>query len=303
MVITVKPLHPLFAGEVSGVDLRQPVDAATLAEIVRASDRFAVLVFPEQALDDARQIAFSGLFGPLETTRRQLRPDQPLRLDAHMSDVSNLDEKSRLLPATDSRRMGNIGNQLWHTDSTFKRIPARYSLLSAHVIPTAGGNTEFADMRAAYDALPQAKRDELEGLVAIHSIYHSRATVGFTDFTEAERAALPPVPQTLVRLHPGSGRKSLYLASHASEIEGMPLPEGRMLLLDLMEHATQRQFVYTHRWRVGDLVMWDNRCTMHRARSYNMAETRDMRRTTVSDGVSSLDRRQMSIRVAQPAMV
>jgi alpha-ketoglutarate-dependent 2,4-dichlorophenoxyacetate dioxygenase len=311
MAITVKPLHPLFVGEVTDVDLREPVDPETLAQIVAAIDRFAVLVFPGQGLTDAQQIAFSGLLGPLETTRRQLRPDQPLRLDAHMSDVSNLDERNRLLAAYDSRRMGNIGNQLWHTDSTFKRVPARYSLLSAHVIPSAGGNTEFADMRAAYDALPDAMKARIEDMVAIHSIYHSRATVGFTDFTAAERAALPPVPQTLVRVHPATGRKNLYLASHASEILGMPVPEGRMLLLDLTEHATQRQFVYSHQWRVGDLVMWDNRCTMHRARSYDMAEPRDMRRTTVSDGVSSLELRPpLAARVreataasAQPAMV
>ena len=224
-------LHSLFVAEVTGVDLRRPVDPEMLRQIEAALDRYAVLVFHGQALSNDEQIAFSAQLGPLETTRQAHRPGARLRLDRHMSDISNLDENSQLMTRDDHRRMSGLANRLWHTDSSFKRAPAKYSLLSAHVVPSAGGETEFADLRAAYDALPDAKQALLEGVVAEHSIYNSRATIGFTDFTPEERAALPPVPQVLVRTHPGSGRKTLYLASHAASIQGMPLPEGRMLLL------------------------------------------------------------------------
>jgi alpha-ketoglutarate-dependent 2,4-dichlorophenoxyacetate dioxygenase len=289
MTISVRQLHPLFVGEVSGIDLREPMDAATISGIVAAADEYAVLVFRDQHITDEQQIAFSGLLGTLETTIKAYRPGHKPRLDLHISDVSNLDEQNRVLAADDRRRMNGLGNRLWHTDSSFKAVPARYSLLSARSIPGDGGETQFADMRAAYDALPEAMKARLEGVVAEHSVLYSRSTIGFTDFSDEERARLQPVPQLLVRRHPGSGRRTLYLASHAGWIRGMPIPEARLLLRDLMEHATQREFVYTHRWRVGDLVMWDNRCTMHRARDYDMSQVRDMHRTTVSDGVSSLE--------------
>ena len=288
-MIHVKPLHPLFVGEVTGVDLRRPVDAGTLQAIVGALDRHAVLVFHDQAIDDEQQRAFSQLLGPLETSRQAHRPGVKLRLQINMSDISNLDEHNRILDATDYRRMSGLANRLWHTDSSFKRTPAKYSLLSARVVPSWGGETEFADLRAAYDALPAAKQRAIEGLIAEHSIFNSRAVIGFTDFTEAERAALPPVPQVLVRTHPGSGRKTLYLASHAGSIRGMPLPEARMLLLELIEHATRPEFVHRHRWRVGDLVIWDDRCTMHRGREYDLREVRDMRRTTVADAAPTVE--------------
>ena len=288
MSLHLRPLHKLFAAEATGVDLREPLDAATLGEIVAALDRHAVLVLPAQPLTDAQQIAFSGRLGPLETTIKAYRADHKPRLDLHISDVSNLDENNQVLAEDDRRRMNGLGNRLWHTDSSFKPVPARYSLLSARTIPAEGGETEFADLRAAWDALPAPMQQSIEGLVAEHSILHSRGTIGFTDFSEEERARLQPVPQTLVRTHPGSGRKTLYLASHAGAIRGMRLPEARLLLLDLMEHATQPQFVYRHRWRVGDLVIWDNRCTMHRARPYDLSVPRDMHRTTVSDERSTL---------------
>ena len=288
MTLHLRPLHELFVAEATGVDLRTPIDDATLAEIVAALDRYAVLVLPGQALSDAQQMDFSARLGPLETTIKAYRPDHKARLDLHISDVSNLDENNRIMAPDDRRRMNGLGNRLWHTDSSFKAIPARYSLLSARAIPGAGGETEFADLRAAWDALPEDMQRRIEGLVAEHSILHSRASIGFTDFSAEERARLQPVPQTLVRTHPGSGRKTLYLASHAGSIRGMALPEARLLLLDLMEHATQRAFVYTHRWRLHDLVIWDDRCTMHRAREYDATVPRDMHRTTVSDGVSTL---------------
>lgn len=288
MSLHLRPLHKLFAAEATGVDLREPLDDAALAGIVAALDRYAVLVLPAQPLTDDQQMAFSGRLGPLETTIKAYRADHKPRLDLHISDVSNLDENNRVLAEDDRRRMNGLGNRLWHTDSSFKPVPARYSLLSARTIPAEGGETEFADLRAAWDALPEPMQRRIEGLVAEHSILHSRGTIGFTDFSEEERARLQPVPQTLVRTHPGSGRKTLYLASHAGAIRGMKLPEARLLLLDLMEHATQRQFVYRHRWRVGDLVIWDNRCTMHRARPYDLSVPRDMHRTTVSDERSTL---------------
>ncbi len=289
MKLNLRPLHDLFAAEATGVSLTSPPDAATLAAIVAAMDRYAVLVFPDQDLTDAQQIAFSERLGPLETTVKTFRPDHRARLDLHLSDVSNLDENHHVIAADDRRRMNGLGNRLWHTDSSFKAIPARYSLLSAHAIPPDGGETEFADLRAAWDALPAAMQARVAPLIAEHSLLTSRATIGFTDFSPEETARLQPVPQRLVRTHPGSGRRSLYLASHAGSIRGMPLPEARVLLLDLMEHATQRRFVYTHRWRLHDLVIWDDRCTLHRARPFDMTVPRDMRRTTVSDARSTLD--------------
>lgn len=289
MAISVQQLHPHFVGEVSGADLRRPPDAALMADIVAAADRHAVLVFREQPINDEQHVAFSRPFGRLETTIKAYRPGFKGRLDPHVADISNLDEAGGVLAADDRRRMNSLGNRLWHTDYTFKDTPGKYSLLSARVIPADGGETQFADMRAAYDALSPAMQARIDGLVAEHSVLYSRSTIGFTDFTDEERTRLPPVPQRLVRVHPGSQRKTLYLASHAGWIRGMQIPEARMLLRDLMEHATQRAFVYTHQWKVGDLVMWDDRCTMHRAREYDMTQPRDMHRTTVSDEVSSLE--------------
>ena len=283
MPLAVKPLHPVFAAEVTGVDLRQPLSDATIGEITAAMDIYAVCVFPIQLLTDVQQIAFSSRFGKLETTRRANRPGFKPRIDIRMSDISNLDENNRLLPRDDWRLAGDLGNRLWHTDSSFKRTPAKYSFLSARVIPAEGGETQFADLRAAYDALPEKKQRQIEGLVAMHSLMHSRAKIGFTDYLPEEREKEAPVPQVIVRTHPGSGRKTLYLASHARDIPGMGLPEALLLLNDLIDHATQAPFVYTHRWRQGDLVIWDNRCTMHRAREYDLNEVRDMHRTAVED--------------------
>lgn len=281
-MLAVKPLHPEFVAEIEGVDLRRPVDADTLSQIVAALDRYGVVVFHDQPIDDEQQLAFSRLFGELEISRATLRPGAKLRINQHMSDVSNLDENNKVMEGSDYRRMSGLANRLWHTDSSFKRVPAKYSMLSGRVVPSAGGDTEFSDMRAVYDSLPEKTKAQIEEMIAVHSIFHSRATIGFTDFTAEERAGLPPVQQRLVRTHPGSGRKSLYIASHASEIVGMPVPEGRMMLLDLMDIATRPEFVHAHKWRKDDLVVWDNRCTLHRARPFDPAEPRDMRRTTVA---------------------
>ncbi|HVY18229.1 MAG TPA: TauD/TfdA family dioxygenase [Rhodopila sp.] len=288
MSITVEALHPAIGARVTGLDLREPQPDATIAAIEDAINRHAVLVFPGQSITDAQQLEFSARFGTLETTVRAYRSDFVPRLDLRIADISNLDHNNQVRTNDDRLRLNALGNRLWHSDSSFKRVPARYSLLSARVIPSEGGETQFADMRAAWDALPDKMKAQLEGLVCEHTQLFSRARIGFTDWSEEERAKMAPVPQVLVRTHPGSGRKSLYLSSHAGRIRGMPAPEALMLLLDLNEHATQPQFVYSHRWTVGDLVMWDNRCTMHRARAYDETQVRDMHRTTVSDGVPTV---------------
>jgi alpha-ketoglutarate-dependent 2,4-dichlorophenoxyacetate dioxygenase len=284
MAIVVEQLHPVFAGRVSGVDLRERLDQAAVTAIDEAISRLGVLVFPGQFITDEQQMAFSRRFGELETTVKVYRKDYVPRLDPHVSDVSNLDRDGQIRRTDDRLRLNALGNRLWHSDSSFKRVPARFSLLSARVIPSEGGDTQFADMRAAWDALPDRTKVRLEGLICEHTQLFSRAKIGFSDWSKEERVKMAPVPQVLVRMHPGSGRKSLFLSSHAGRIRGMEEPEARMLLLDLMEHATQPEFVYAHRWTVGDLVMWDNRCTMHRAREYDQTHVRDMHRTTVSDG-------------------
>jgi alpha-ketoglutarate-dependent 2,4-dichlorophenoxyacetate dioxygenase len=284
MAISVTALHQSFVGEVSGVDLCSPVKVDFL-EISEALDRYAVLVFRDQQLTDEQQIAFSRLFGSLETSIGKIRKDRKHRLQSSvLADISNLDENNGIRSTSDRWRMMMLANQLWHTDSSFKRVPGKISLLSAHEVPPYGGETEFADLRAAYDALGQETKERIEDLVAEHSIFHSRSLVGYTEFSDEERVALPPVPQAIVRIHPGSGRKTLYLASHASHIIGWPIALGRALLDELIAFATQPRFVYQHRWRAGDLVVWDNRCTLHRGRPYDDVKfRRDMRRTTVED--------------------
>jgi alpha-ketoglutarate-dependent 2,4-dichlorophenoxyacetate dioxygenase len=288
MAIEVKQLHPLFMGEISGIDLREPLAHDEVQTLNAAINRYGVLVFHGQFITDEQQQAFSRNFGDLETTVRSYRRDFRPRLDVRTADISNLDENSRVLPAGDRRRLNALGNRLWHSDSSFKRVPARFSLLSARTIPDWGGETQFADMRAAWDALPDRMKTRLEGLICEHTQLFSRGRIGFTDWSKEELAEMAPVPQVLVRTHPGSGRKSLFLSSHAGRIRGTEEPEARMLLLDLIEFATQREFVYTHVWQVGDLAMWDNRCTMHRAREYDETQMRDMHRTTVSDGVPTV---------------
>jgi alpha-ketoglutarate-dependent 2,4-dichlorophenoxyacetate dioxygenase len=281
--------RPFFAGIVSGCDLSRPLSAEDIAGIHTGMDRFGVLVFREQRIDDDEQVAFSRSLGPLEQATGDIAAPEERRLGMELNDISNLDKHERVLARDDRRRLFGLGNQLWHSDSSFKPVPAKYSILSARRIPESGGNTEFADMRAAYDALDDATKREIHDLVCLHSQLFSRGILGFTDFTAAERAKWTPVRQRLVRRHPSTGCLSLYLSSHAGAIEGWPMPEARALLRDLTEHATERRFVYAHVWRPRDLVMWDNRVTMHRARRYDASAVRDMRRTTLTNEVSSLD--------------
>jgi alpha-ketoglutarate-dependent 2,4-dichlorophenoxyacetate dioxygenase len=274
---------------VTGIDLRAPLDAATVAAIEAGMDRYGVLHFPRQDIADAEQLAFGRCFGELERATGDIAQGAERRLaEPHLNDISNLGKDGEVLARDDRRRLFGLGNMLWHSDSSFKATPAKYSILSARVLTSRGGNTEFADMRAAWDTLDDATRAAIRDLVAEHSQLYSRGALGFDDWTEEERARWQPVPQRLVRRHPVTGRLSLFLASHAGAIRGMPVPEARMLLRDLTEHATQRERVHVHRWALHDLVMWDNRVTMHRARAYPAEEVRELRRTTVGDVAPTL---------------
>lgn len=284
MLALICPITPNFVAEIGDVDLSQRLAVEDLAAIEQALWKYSVLIFPDQTLSVEQQLAFARNFGPLETSIAQLRPGAQLRLPPEIADVSNLNQDNQIWAKDSARRLHELGNRLWHTDSSYKRVPALASFLYAQSIPPIGGNTEFADERAAYDALPEASIRILEGAVAEHCIRYSRARIGFTDFSVQEREAMPPVPRPMVRTIPQSGRKTLYLASHAGRILGMADSEASAMIDQLIAHATQRQFVYTHRWRVNDLVMWDNRCTMHRGTEFDdLRWPRDVRRATVSD--------------------
>jgi len=289
MVLSAKPLHPLFAAELTGADLAAGIDPATRDAIERAMDEHAVVVLPDQRLDDDKQIAFASLYGPLELSPPVHSKDgaaaATFRIqNRNIFDVSNRDERGQILSLDDQRRAYRDGNQLWHTDSSFRQKSATWSMLHARIIPPDGADTEFADTRAAYDALPAATKTRLEGLIAEHSIWHSRAKLGGYTPTEEEKQLRPPARHPVVRRHPGSHRNALYIASHASHIIGWPVEEGRALLEGLIEFATQPRFIYAHKWRVGDLVIWDNRCTLHRATPYQSTQyVRDLRRTTIID--------------------
>ena len=282
MTMRLRRLTPCIGAEVEGIDLRAPLTSEHAQSIHEAMDKHAVLVFRSQALSDDEHAAFTRALGEMEDARgSSLRAATDFRLPTNFADVSNLDGNHKPYGPGDRGRLFAIGNRLWHSDSSFKPIPAKYSLLRAVCIPSRGGNTEFAHMGAAYEALDEETRTLIEDLVCEHSQLFSRESIGFTDFTPEERSRFRPVRQRLVRTLPGTGRKSIYLSSHAGGIVGWPLPEARLLLRDLTEHATQPRFVYSHRWQVNDLVMWDNRQTMHRARPFPAHEPRDMRRTTL----------------------
>ena len=283
MAIAIRQLQKHFVGEVSGLDLRQPLTEEEAREIEAAMDKYAVLVFRGQDITDEQQMAFALNFGERENPRGgNVTKKEDHRLDSPLNDVSNLGKDGRPLPRDHRTHLFNLGNCLWHSDSSFRAIPAKFSLLSARVVNPKGGNTEFADMRAAYDALDDETKTEIEDLICEHSLMYSRGSLGFTDYSDQEKEMFKPVLQRLVRTHPVHRRKSLYLSSHAGRVLGMSVPEGRLLLRDLNEHATQPEFVYVHRWSLHDFVMWDNRQTMHRVRRYDQSQPRDMRRATVA---------------------
>jgi alpha-ketoglutarate-dependent 2,4-dichlorophenoxyacetate dioxygenase len=288
MAITIVPVTAGFVAEIGDVDLRSTLSAEDGAAIEQAFLAYAVLVFPDQQLTQPEQLAFAERFGPLESNLLGYNANARFRLTPALVDISNLTVGNEIWSPDSRMRQMYLGNQLWHTDSSFKYVPARASLLYACSIAPLGGHTEFADLRAAYTALPAAQQERLDGLVAIHDFAVSRAKTGFTDFTEAERRNLPPVPQMVVRTLPETGRKTLYLASHAGSIVGMDTREAGHLLEELIAHATQPAFTYLHRWRPHDLVMWDNRCTMHRGTPFDdQRYVRDMHRATVSDVANS----------------
>jgi alpha-ketoglutarate-dependent 2,4-dichlorophenoxyacetate dioxygenase len=291
MSISIRQLHPVFVGEVAGIDCREPLGREEVAAIEAGMDRYAVLVFRDQNITDEKQIAFTRHFGELEgyNTPGHVRRREDQRLGPGIADFSNLDKHGNIMSDEDRVWFFKLGDRLWHSDSSFRPTPAKYSMLSARVLPSWGANTEFADMRAAYDALDARAKAEVEELICEHSLIYSREAIGFTDLTPEEIAAFRPVRQRLVRTHPMTGRKSLFLASHAGAIVGWTLPEARMFLRDLTEHATQREFVYSHSWRPYDLVMWDNRSTMHRARRFDRNEVRDVRRTTLAGDVATVE--------------
>lgn len=288
MALSFKKLAATFAAEVSNVDCRRPLVETEVLALESAMDFFSVLVFRDQALSDSEQLRFARQFGDIEgggygTGRIHFRTeDEERRLAEGVGDFSNIDGSGRPLTSQSRAYQFKLADRLWHSDSSFKAVPARYSMLSARAIPSWGGNTEFADMRAAWDALDERWRREIEGLVCLHSQKYSREKIGFTELSPAERIAFTPVRQRLVRTHPVTGRQSLFLSSHAGEIEGMSLPEARLLLHELTEFATQPQFVYSHAWRKNDLVVWDNRTTLHRGRRFDPAEKRDMRQTRLA---------------------
>jgi len=280
--ITIRKLHRLFCAEIGGVDTGEPMDDATFAEIRAALDEYAVLVFRDQSLDDEKQVAFSRRFGPLEIAGKA----NPAT-GTPFARQSNLDiDTGGVIPAEDRRMIYQKGNYLWHSDSSFKAPPSLCSLLSARIVPPAGGNTEFASMTGAYDALPDEMKQKLVGLVAEHSLVYSRETVSTESLTAEMKAELPGAWQTMVRENPVNHRKAIYAGAHASHVIGWPRADGRAFIAGLNEFATQPQFCYSHAWRAGDLVIWDNRAVLHRATAYDtLAHKRLMQRTTVNGGV------------------
>jgi alpha-ketoglutarate-dependent 2,4-dichlorophenoxyacetate dioxygenase len=288
MSLSIRQIHPVFVGEVSGVDCREPLTPDAVAAIEAGMDQYAVLVFSDQCISDEQQLAFTRQFGKLESyaTPGHIKKASESRLAPGIADFSNLDRTGGIMSDQDRVWFFKLADRLWHSDSSFRPVPAKYSLLSGRVLPSWGANTEFADMRAAYDALDARSKAEVEELVCLHSLLFSREAIGFTEMTADEKAAFQPVRQPLVRSHPVTGRRSLFLSAHAGAIEGWTVPEARMFLRDLTEFATQPRFVYSHEWQPFDLVVWDNRQTMHRARRFDRNEVRDVRRTTLAgDGI------------------
>ena len=293
MALAINPLHPHIGAEIGGLDVSQPIEEAEVAALWQAIDRYAVLVFRDQQITDAQLRSFAARFGELEIGRSAARGGRRRLQFPEIGDISNLDEDSRLRARDDQRRLDSLGNRLWHTDASYMPVPVVLGMLFAVAVPPSSpfgaGETEFADMRAAYDALSEVQKAVVDPLIAEHDVFWSRAQIGFTEFPPGEREKYPPSRQRLVRRHPGSGRKCLYLSAHASHIVDWPVPDGRLLLHALTEHATQPQFVYSHKWRIGDLVIWDNRDTMHRGRAHDENHPRDLRRATTLDIGSTLD--------------
>ena len=283
MSLRLKPLHPLFVAEASGIDITRPLCDPEVREINAAMNEYAVLVWRGQPLTGQQQIDFAKSFGPLDLGLKKVFKRKERLEDERLIDISNVDAEGNVARRDSPKNLSNFANQLWHSDSSFQDPRAAYSMLHALVLPSWGGNTEFADLRAAYDALPDRTKAEVQDLRAEHYALHTRILLGDEAYTDEQKKAIPPAVWPLVQTHPGSGRKLLFVGVHARQIIGWPTAESRMYLQDLLEHATQREFVYRHEWQVGDLVMWDNRSTLHRGRRYDVAERRELRRTTIED--------------------
>jgi len=289
MALTFRQIHPLFVAEASGLDLREPIDNATVAAIDVAMNRYAVLLFRDQPFTEDQQVAFACRFGTLDTGLYKVTKPTKRRLKHEVViDISNVDANDQLL-APDSRGLFmQLANQLWHSDSSFQTPPGKYSMLAAHVLPERGGETEWADQRAAYDALSPELQAQLEGLIGEHSALHSRILLG-AEYSEEERKIIPPVRWPLMRTHVGSGRKTLFIGAHVSHIVGWSVPQSRVFLQFLLEHTTQPQFVYRHQWHVNDFIIWDNRCVLHRGRPYDLSHRRELTRTTTEDPISAAE--------------
>jgi alpha-ketoglutarate-dependent 2,4-dichlorophenoxyacetate dioxygenase len=289
MAVTARQLHPIFFAEISGFDIAKPLSADDARDVRAAMDKYAACVFRGGHVTDEQHIEFSRIFGPLSLAPKDVGRTSKRRLRyQELFDAGNLDENGVIYAANDLRRTYGKGNRLWHTDASFNKVRGAYSLLAAHVVPDQGADTEFADMRAAYDDLPQTMKNKIENLVAEHSVWHSRQLAGYPEPTQEELTARPPAKHKLVHVHPTSGRKTLYIAAHVSDISGWPRDEGRALLAELMAHATQEKYVHAHKWEVGDIVIWDNLCTMHRATPFEDMDTpRDLRRTTAHEVIAA----------------
>ncbi|MDR6860601.1 TauD/TfdA family dioxygenase [Variovorax guangxiensis] len=283
MSLRLKPLHSLFVAEASGIDITRPLSETEVRQINAAMNEYAVLVWRGQPLTGQQQIDFAKSFGPLDLGLKKVFKRKERLEDERLIDISNVDAEGNVARRDSPKNLSNFANQLWHSDSSFQDPRAAYSMLHALVLPSWGGNTEFADLRAAYDALPDRTKAEVEELRAEHYALHTRILLGDEAYTDEQKKTIPPVAWPLVQTHPGSGRKLLFVGVHARQVIGWPTAESRMYLQDLLEHATQREFVYRHEWRVDDLVMWDNRSTLHRGRRYDIAERRELRRTTIEN--------------------
>jgi alpha-ketoglutarate-dependent 2,4-dichlorophenoxyacetate dioxygenase len=283
MSLDIQQVHPHFVGEASGIDLGRQIGEAEVEAINKAMDEYAVLVFRDQPLTQTQQLEFAKAFGPLDMGFKRLKKQADRMEHAELADISNVSAEGGAVARDDRKIVSNIANQLWHSDSSFQKPAARYSMLAAVRVPASGGDTEYADLRAAYDALPDETKREIESLEAEHYALHSRFMLGDDAYTDEQKAAIPPVHWPLVRRHAGSGRKHLFVGVHARAIKGWSIAEGRMLLMDLLEHATQPEFVYRHKWRPNDLVIWDNRCTLHRGRRFDLGQVRELRRATTLD--------------------
>ncbi len=293
MSLSLRAIMPEFAAEIDDTDLGQKLDDAMVRAVWAAIDRFSVLVFRDQRLTDAQLRDMAEKFGPLEVGRTAARGGKRRLEIPQIGDISNLDINSNVRALTDRQRLDSLGNRLWHTDASYMPVPVVLGMLHAVRIPPpspfGNGETEFCDLRAAYDELPAAAKTAIDPLVAMHDVFYSRGQLGVTEFPLGEREQYPASPQRLVRSHPGSRRKTLYPSAHASHIRDWPMADGRLLLMDLNTHATQARFVYTHTWRIGDLVIWDNRCTMHRGRPHDEMVPRDLRRATTLDTSNTLE--------------